>query len=215
MTNNKPMLTQEQIMKILNTCYDKAIYGGIANTKDCFDLASEYIQKYQEPKKAAEKFINWQIAKCTTSGFLTSLGGLFTLPIAVPANLASVWYVQLRMIATLAVIGGLEPSDDSVRTLAYICLTGTSVSKVCREAGVQFTNKLTISMIKKIPGTVLTKINQKVGFRFLTKFGTKGIVNLWKLVPIAGGIIGGGIDFIGTRVIASKAYKIFLIGDID
>lgn len=33
-------------------------------------------------------------------------------------------------------------------------------------------------MVKKIPGTVLTKINQKVGFRFLTKFGEKGIINI-------------------------------------
>ena len=32
--------------------------------------------------------------------------------------------------------------------------------------------------IKKIPGSALVKTNQKVGFRFITKFGEKGIINL-------------------------------------
>lgn len=37
--------------------------------------------------------------------------------------------------------------------------------------------------IEKIPGKALVKINQKIGFRFITKFGEKGIVNLGKLLP--------------------------------
>ena len=37
-----------------------------------------------------DNFISWQVAKCGTSGFLTGLGGLITLPVAIPANIASV-----------------------------------------------------------------------------------------------------------------------------
>lgn len=208
------VITQEQIMKWLDICYNKAIEG-IPNTKNCYELADEYLEKYHSPEKAIKEFIKWQVAKCTTSGFVTSLGGLITLPVAVPANLATVWYIQLRMIATIAAIAGHNPSDDDVQTLAYICLTGSSISKICRDAGVQFGNKLTISMIKKIPTEVLTKLNQAVGFRFITKFGTKGIINLGKMVPLVGGIIGGGFDFVGTRVIAQKSYKVFLLDEID
>ena len=211
--SNSP-LTQEVIMQILDACYGKAL-DGIPGTPTCYDLAEEYMTRYSSPQKAAERFVKWQIAKCTTSGFLTSLGGIVTLPVAIPANLATVWYVQLRMIATIAIMGGFDPSNDEVQTLAYLCLTGSSITKICREAGVQFGEKLTLAMIKKIPGTVLTKINQKVGFRFLTKFGTKGVVNLGKMVPAVGGFVGGGIDYIGTKVIAHKAQSVFLQGEID
>ena len=69
--------------------------------------------------------------------------------------------------------------------------------------------------VKKIPGTVLTKINQKVGFRFLTKFGEKGIINIAKLVPVVGGVIGGGFDLVETKVIANRAYKMFIKGDLS
>ena len=70
-------------------------------------------------------------------------------------------------------------------------------------------------MVKKIPDTVLTKINQKVGFRFLTKFGEKGIINIVKLVPVVGGVIGGGFDLVETKVIANRAYKMFIKGDLS
>lgn len=70
-------------------------------------------------------------------------------------------------------------------------------------------------MVKKIPDTVLTKINQKVGFRFLTKFGEKGIINIVKLVPVVGGVIGGGFDLVETKVIANRAYKMFIKGDFS
>lgn len=70
-------------------------------------------------------------------------------------------------------------------------------------------------MVKKIPGTVLTKINQKVGFRFLTKFGEKGIINIAKLVPVVGDVIGGGFDLVETKVIANRTYKMFIKGDFS
>lgn len=209
-----PKISQEQIMQALAVAYEKAI-GGVPTQKSCRELAEEYLSRYEDPHIAARKFINNQILLCTTDGFITSLGGIVTLPVAIPVNLTTVWYVQLRMIATIAVLAGYDPSDDEVQTLAYICLAGASASKLCREAGVSFGNKLAISTLKKLPGTLLTKINQKVGFRFLTKFGTKGVINLVKLVPIVGGAVGGGFDFAGTKIIAAQAVKVFFDGDLD
>lgn len=69
-------------------------------------------------------------------------------------------------------------------------------------------------MVQKIPGTALTKINRKVGFRFITKFGEKGIINLGKMIPVVGGVIGG-FDFVETKVIANRAYKMFIEGDFS
>jgi len=58
------------------------------------------------------------------------------------------------------------------------------------------------------------KINQKVGFRFLTKFGEKGLINLGKMVPVVGAAINGGLDFAETKVIAKRAYSLFVDGDL-
>ena len=209
-----PELTQEQVMELLNKCYDEAV-AGLANSKNCIDLAAEYLNRYQNTEIAVKTMVNNQIALCTTSGFLTSLGGLITIPVSLPANLITVWYMQIRMITTIAVMYGFDPLDDSVRTLVYLCLTGTSMSKVCRDAGVQFGNKMTLNLVKKIPGSVIAKINKAFGFRFITRAGSTGIINITKLVPLVGGVVGGAFDFAGTRVIANKAIKVFGYGELD
>ena len=49
----------------------------------------------------------------------------------------------------------------------YVCLVGVAVNNVLKQTSIKFANGL----IKKIPGKVLTKTNQKVSFRIITKFG--------------------------------------------
>ena len=79
-----------------------------------------------------------------------------------------------------------------------------------KEAGITTGQKLAMNAIKKIPGTTLTAINRKVGFRFITRFGETGIINLGKMVPVVGAVIGGLFDFTTTKVIASTAYNYFI-----
>ncbi len=210
----KEIPTQEQMMELLDKCYTSAM-NGLPGSQSCEAVAEEYMSKYPDIEVAVKKMVDAQIAKCTTSGFLTSLGGLITLPVAIPANVASVLYIQIRMIGTMAVMGGYDLQDDEVQTLVYLSLVKTSIADICKGTGIQIANKVTMSMLKKLPGTVLTKINQKAGFRLLTKFGEKGAINLVKMVPIAGGVVGGGVDFIGTKSIARKAYNTFILGNIE
>ncbi len=208
-------ISQNEIMQLLDKLYDQSIHGIAKVSPPVEELANNYLEKSNDATTAAKKFINYQIAKCTTSGFVTGLGGLITLPVAIPANVGSVMYVQMRMIACLAYMGGYDTDSDQVQTLVYACLAGISIDQILKQAGIQFGNKFVMAMVKKIPGEVLTKINRKVGFRFVTKFGTKGIVNIGKVVPVVGGMISGGFDFVETKVIANRAYKMFINGDFN
>ena len=206
-------LTQDQIMNLLDKLYSQAIDGIPKVSLPIEYMANDYLQKYPRVKEAAKACIRYQIAKCTTSGFLAGLGGLIVLPVAVPANIGSVMYVQIRMIACIAYMGGYDVNCDQVQTLVYACLAGVAVDNVIKKVGIGFGNKFAMAMVKKIPGEVLMKINQKVGFRFITKLGSKGLINIGKAVPVVGGIIGGGFDFAETKVIADRAYKMFILND--
>ena len=62
------------------------------------------------------------VVKCTTSGFLNGFGGLIVLPVTLPANVTSVLYVQMRMIASVAYMAGLNVRSDVVQTLIYACM---------------------------------------------------------------------------------------------
>lgn len=212
-SEKKKLLSQEDMMKILGTCYEKAIQGIPHVSPTVEQIATEYIEKYPSMEKACKAMIKNQIIKCTTSGFLTGFGGFITLPVTLPANVTSVLYVQMRMIACAAYMAGFDLDSDETQTFVYACLAGVAVNEMLKQAGIKFGVKLTNSLIKKIPGKVLTKINQKVGFRFITKFGTKGIINMGKLVPGVGAVIGGGLDLVETKVIGDRTYKWFFEGN--
>lgn len=216
----KKQLTQEEVMDLLNKLYEQCIDGvdkiGVMKkiSKPVTEMADDYLDKYDDVETASKKFVNYQLTKCTTSGFLTGLGGIITLPVAIPANVGSVLYVQMRMIAALAYMGGYDLKSDQVQTLVYATLAGVGLGGVVKDAGIKMGNKLAIAMIDKIPTAALKTINQKVGFRLITKFGSKGIINLGKVVPVAGGVISGGFDFVETKAIAKRAHKLFIDGKL-
>ena len=214
MSTKQTVFTQEQLMQLLDKLYAQCLDGIPKVSPPISELANDYLEKHGSVYTAANSFVDYQVAKCTTSGFLTGIGGLITLPVAIPAIISSVLYVQMRMIACLAYMGGYDVGSDQVQTLVYACLAGVAVNQLLKQAGIQFGNKFAVAMVRKIPGSVLTKINQKIGFRFITKFGSTGIINLGKAIPFVGGAIGGGMDFAETRVIADRAYKLFIMGDL-
>ena len=88
--NTKKMkpITSEQMQKVLSICYEKAL-NGLPTSKGVVDFANEYQSKHETPEIAVNKLVKNQILKCGTSGFITGLGGLITLPVAIPANVAS------------------------------------------------------------------------------------------------------------------------------
>ena len=97
-------------------------------TETAEELAESYLRKNSPIEKAIDSLIRWQNAKGATSGFLTWLGGLITLPVAIPANIAFVMYVQIRMIATIAHMKGYDLKDDQVKTFVFVCLTEQAAS---------------------------------------------------------------------------------------
>lgn len=208
-------VTPEQIQEVLDYCYGAAINGVPKVSRSVDDLAEDYLGKYNTVEDAARAMINVQLVKNTASGVLSGLAGFLTLPIAVaaiPANITNVIYVQMRMVVTLAKMGGYDVRSDQVQTLVYVCLTGSAASDILKDAGIKVAEGLASKAIQKIPYETIKAINKAVGMRLLTKFGETGVVNLGKLVPVAGGVVGGFFDFSSTKVIANVAYRQFVGG---
>ena len=210
----KNKITVNQMHDILNTIYIKSVDGIPKVSVPVDDLVNDYLSKNDNVEKAVKSLINNSTVKCGTSGFITSFGGFAAMIATLPANLTSVLYVQLRMCCAIAKMGGYDIHSDQVQTLIYACLTGSAATEILKNSGVKFANKLGVSMVDKIPGKTLTAINKKVGTRFITKFGKTGFINLWKVVPVLGGVVGGGVDIASTRIIGKNAYKLFIKGEM-
>ena len=196
------------IQSALVWAYDAAL-NGVPGTGTLDELVADYFREGDNAEEAIESLISWQMAKAATAGFITGLGGVFTLPAAIPANLASVLFIQLRMVAAIVKIRGYDVRSDQVRTLCVACLAGSAVSDLLKDIGINVGAKLTQKAIMKITGATLVRINQTVGFRLVTKAGSTGILNLTKMVPFIGGIIGGSFDAAMTQTVAYAAKSVF------
>lgn len=185
---------------------------GAGPLKSSKELAAEYRSdaRHVGPANQVDALVRWETGKNFTTGFATGMGGLVTLPVSVPAGIGSAWIIQARMVGAIADLNGYDVHDDRVRTLAMASLVGdASVKEAVKRAGVDFSQRAGKAAVQRIPGRVLIEINKKIGFRLLTKAGTKGVVNLTKLVPVLGGVVGGTVDAASCRTVAVAAKEFF------
>lgn len=198
------------MLQVLDGAYTQVLNGfGFFPSAEA--VAAEYLaQNNNDARRAAGDLINWQMTKAATSGFLTNIGGAATLPISIPANISSVLYLQLRMIASIAILGGHDVRSDKVRTLVYVTLLGSAASDVLKEAGIQLGQKLTVAAITKITGLVARKMATSAAARLLGRLGLSSARNFMKLVPVAGGIVAAATDAGATKTIGVVATKLFI-----
>ena len=211
----KELVSEQDMMKFLDEAYKKVLDGIPRVSPPVKTLAEDYLKKHKTKEEACKSKMKNQIIKCTTSGAIAGFGGLITLPVTLPANIANVLYVQMRMIACTAYMAGYELNSDQTQTFVYACLAGVAVNQLLKKVGIKIGEKIFDNLIDKIPGRVLNAINKKVGMRLLTKYGTKGAINLGKLIPGVGAAIGGGLDFFETKIIANRAYKWFFENNLE
>jgi hypothetical protein len=100
---NEIEITPSKIMDILDWAYEKSTHG-LLGLDSAQELAESYLKEDSLLEDKINSLIRWQNAKCATSGFLSGLGGVLTMPVTVPANISSVLFVQVRMIAAIAYI---------------------------------------------------------------------------------------------------------------
>lgn len=210
--SKNPGMTFESALNLLDKLYDLAVDGKPPVFDSVETLANDYLDKYKN-EYAIKAMIKAQVLKCTASGFVTGFGGLITLPASVAANIGSVMLIQMRMLACIAYMAGYDVRSDQCRSLVFAAFVGLKVSGFIKPTMIKLGVKAAQAGIKKIPGKVLTAINQKVGFRLITRFGSKGVINLGKMIPIAGAAVGGMFDNVETKIIAKRGYKAFVEND--
>lgn len=199
-----------KVLQVANWLTENAV-GGFGPLSGADDLALEYLNdsSYENNDKRVESLINWETTKNFSTGFITGLGGFVTLPVTIPASLGASWILQMRMAAAIARIYGHDLKEDRVRTLLLCIIIGQDIKEVCKQVGIKVAQNLTYVAIRKLPVEMLKRINRAVATQLVTKAGAKGLINLTKLVPVVGGVVGGTFDAVTCRITAKAAQMAF------
>lgn len=190
-------MTKGITSKILDWVYAKALTG-ISGTESAYSLARNYMNTPGSLEQKVDRLIKWQVTKSATSGFITGFGGLMMMPFSIPANIASVIFIQIRMIAAIAHMGGHDIQSDRVKSMIYICMAGNGAKELAKEASVKAGEKALINISQKATGKITESIS------------SKGLTKITKAIPIMGGIIGASFDAITTKITGDIAKKTFI-----
>ena len=156
--------------------------------------------------RAIDSVITSHISLASGQGFLTNLGGLATMPVAVPANLTGLAVLQVRMVASIAHLRGYDINDGRVRTAVVMCLLGgEQIGKLVVRGGLPTTPMAVATapvfdpeLDRRVASTVLGDLLESIG-------GKRLALMLGRRVPLLGGGIGAVYDGISTRQIGRFA----------
>lgn len=183
--------------------------NGLGMLPSAKQVAADHLSKAGNVEDAINSVIAWRTTYAAGAGFITGLGGIAALPVTIPAGLLASYALGANTAAAIAYLRGYETRSEQVRTTVLLCLMGEAGEEILKNTGIAIGSKVCQNMIKQIPTKVLIEINKKIGFRLITKAGEKGIINLMKLVPLVGGVVGGTFDGIFVNSCGKAAKKIF------
>jgi EcsC protein family len=196
------------IQTILEWIADAGI-NGLGVLPSAKQVAEEHLSKSASIDDAINSIIAWSTTYAAGTGFVAGLGGIAAMPITIPAGLAASYAIGANTAAAIAYLQGYDIRSEQVRTMVLLCLIGEAGEEILKNAGITIGTKVCENLIKQIPGKVLIEINKKIGFRLITKAGEKGVINLMKMVPLVGGVVGGTFDGIFVNSCGQTAKTVF------
>ena len=169
--------------------------------------AARQLDRHQGDVEAAiESLIDFHVGLASAQGFVTNLGGIATLPVAVPANLTGVAVVQVRMVAAIAHLRGYDLGDNRVRTALVMCLLGGEQVAKSIVTGRLPTSPLAVATAPVFDRQLDRQVAEEVVADLLSRVGGKNLaLMMTKRVPLVGGGIGAVVDGLATRQIGRYA----------
>jgi uncharacterized protein (DUF697 family) len=164
-----------------------------------------------DPQLAIEAVIDQHIRLAGVQGFVTGLGGLVTLPVALPANLTGIAIVQARMVAAIAHLRGYDLGDPRVRTAVITCLLGEDgVADRLKKSSLP-TSPIAIATAPVFDPELDRQVSGEVVAELIARIsGKKMALTITRRIPLLGGAVGAGVDGWSTYRVGQFADKSLL-----
>lgn len=162
-------------------------------------------------EEAIDGIVDSHIRLGSAQGFVTNIGGIATLPVTMPANVAGVAIIQVRMVAAIAHLRGYDINDDRVRTALVMCLLGGEQIAKGIKSGKLPTSPLAVATAPVFDPELDVHVAEATMGGLMSRVGGKNIaLVVTRRVPLLGGGIGATMDGIATHQIAKYAKSEFV-----
>lgn len=201
-----PQLASRGAQQFLSKAID-----GFPGFPSAQDTAQRKLAKRRDVDRAIRDVIDAHIRLAGVQGFVTNLGGVIAMPVAIPANLAGMAALQLRMVASILYLRGYDISDPRVRTAALLTLLGQdTVAKSVKSGTLDGTPYDVAVSVADLPPSRTELVASRVMTELLGRIGGKhATLSIAKRVPMVGGAVSAGVDALSTYSIGRYARNEF------
>ena len=197
-----PQIAGGALRRVLEMAIDG--YGPLPGARA---VAAKHLQRNSgSVDEAIDSIIEAHVRLASAQGFVTNLGGIAALAIAVPANLAGVAVLQVRMVAAIAHLRGYDVNDNRVRTALVMCLLGgEQIAKRIVEGKLP-TSPMTVATAPVFDRDLDRQVAEEVTSGLASRVGGRNMaLVVTTRVPLLGGGIGAVMDGYATAQIGKYA----------
>lgn len=184
---------------------------GVGSFLGARDIAAKRLGERGDREAAVDALVNSHIALASAQGFLTSVGGLLTLPVGLPANIAGLAILHARMSAAIAHLRGYDVDDPRVRSAITLALIGEDEVRKLVKAGKLPTTPLAVATAPVFDTELHRTISERVLGQLAGRVGGKHLaVLVVRRIPLVGGGVGAAVDGLLTLGLAGYVKREFV-----
>jgi hypothetical protein len=197
------------VSRVIGVLMDVGL-DGAGPLRSASQVAERARRAARTPEAAVAKVARRHVIGGGAGGFVTGIGGFVTMPVALPANLLEFYVQATRMVGAIAILRGYDIRTPQVRTAVLLTLVGSHADEILAKAGMTTGGGAVAGLAARgLPPSALPMLNKAVAFRLSRGIGERAFSRLGRGVPVAGGVIGAGIDVWMMKRIAEHAMEQF------
>ena len=188
--------------------FERAV-DGLGPLKGAAAAADAKLEKHHgDRSRAIGDVVDSHVSLAGAQGFLTNLGGLVTMTVAIPANVSGLALLQAHMVGGIAHLRGYDLADPRVRNAVLACMLGAdSVAELIKSKKLP-SSPMAIATAPAYDPVLDQRIASHVAAELLERVaGKRTMAILGRKVPVLGGGIGLVSDGLATFHVGRYAAK--------
>lgn len=201
-----PAAAAEAVRRFLGRAID-----GFGTFQGAREVARKQLERTRDVDLAVKEVIEQHVRLAGAQGFVTNVGGIITMPVALPANLAGLAALQVRAAAAIAHLRGYDITEPRVRAASLMIVLGhDDVKKAIKSRRLAGTPHEVATGIVPMSADALNELTALVGSSLVGRVGGKhATLALTRRIPVLGGAVSAGVDAFSTYVAGRYADREF------
>jgi uncharacterized protein (DUF697 family) len=199
-------LAPQVVSGFVRTILDQAIDGVGPLRSAAASADGKLVDHGGDVERAITGLIRLHAGLAGVQGFVTNLGGVIAVAVAIPANIIGVTLVQCHLVAGIAHLRGYDLEDPRVRNAILACMLGEDTVAELVKMHRLPTSPMAMATSPVHDPVLDATLSKEVTAELVGRTtGRRAVTLVARRVPLVGGAVGGSSDAWATWQVGQYA----------